>query len=56
MPIELPDPSIVEKYLFDLHCELNNYIRPDVTIVRNLLLNWMREIARMKGSECMCNL
>lgn len=46
-PIELPDPSIVEKYLFDLHCELNNYVQPDVTIVRNLIQNWMREIARI---------
>ena len=46
-PIELPDPSIVEKYLFDLHCELNHYLQPDVTIVRNLLQNWMREIARI---------
>jgi AraC family transcriptional regulator of arabinose operon len=47
LPIELPDPAIVEKYLFDLHCELNHYKEPDVMIVQNLIRNWMRELARV---------
>lgn len=40
------DASMVEKYLYDLHLELNGCHRPDPVIAGNILENWFLEIAR----------
>jgi AraC-like DNA-binding protein len=45
-PRELVDPSRCDKYLFDLYEELNGRDEPDRTIVRNIVDNWLRDVAR----------
>lgn len=43
----LPDFTLPEKYLLEIHQELTDHARPDPCIVRNHLHNWIREVARM---------
>jgi AraC-like DNA-binding protein len=45
-PFVLPDPWLVDRYLRDIHRELNDQQRPDPIIVSNLFQNWIREMAR----------
>jgi AraC family transcriptional regulator of arabinose operon len=47
VPIVLPDPALVDKYLLDLHHELTSHQQPDGVILQNLFLNWIREVARI---------
>jgi AraC family transcriptional regulator, arabinose operon regulatory protein len=44
--IRVADPAVVERHLIAIHDELTRHGRPDVMIVRNLLDNLFREIAR----------
>lgn len=46
-PFRLPDPAIMERNLLAIHGELTGHARPDGRIVRNLVENLLREIARM---------
>jgi len=45
-PFVMPDPAVMERCLLAVHQELMRHARPDATIVRNLLENWLRETAR----------
>lgn len=45
-PFSVPDSSIFTQCLLDVHAELVSYAQPDPIIVRNLLENCLREIAR----------
>ncbi len=40
------DPSVVEKYLLNIHDELLSHAVPDMRIVQNHFDNWVREIRR----------
>ncbi|MGE5558817.1 MAG: helix-turn-helix domain-containing protein [Bacillota bacterium] len=53
-PVSLPDPSIVEKYLFSIYQEVTGYIAPDEIIVQHALDSWMREVHRASkgGTPC----
>ena len=44
--IALPDATIMEKYLFTIHEELSQFVKPSEKIVCNLIDNWMCEISR----------
>lgn len=45
-PFVVPDPTVMERCLLAVHEELTRHARPDATIVRNLLENWLRDLAR----------
>ncbi len=45
-PVRLADASIIERHLLAIHDELTRHARPDAMIVRNLLDNMFRQIAR----------
>jgi AraC family transcriptional regulator of arabinose operon len=45
-PFVVPDPAVMERCLLAVHEELTRHARPDATIVRNLLENWLRDTAR----------
>ena len=46
-PFVAPDPAVMERCLLAVHEELTRHARPDATMVRNLLENWLRETARV---------
>ena len=46
-PFRLSDPAVVERGLLAVHGELTSHARPDGRIVRNLVENFLREIARL---------
>lgn len=46
-PFRMADPAIMERYLLAIHFELTNHAKPDFVIVKNLLENCLREIARL---------
>lgn len=45
-PVQLPDPSRIEKHLFNLHEELSSMLKPDPVIISNTLVNLIREAGR----------
>jgi AraC-like DNA-binding protein len=51
-PFRLADPVVMERHLLSIHYELTSHARPDITIVRNLIENLLREIARLVNSSC----
>jgi len=46
-PFRLSDPAVMECHLLAVHRELTGHARPDAVIVRNLIENLLREIARI---------
>jgi AraC-like DNA-binding protein len=45
-PLAITNPARIEKYLFDLHEELSGFVKPSVTILRNILENLVRDSVR----------
>lgn len=46
-PFRLSNPAVVERHLLSIHYELTSHARPDARIIRNLVENLVREIARL---------
>lgn len=46
-PIPIADATLIENYLFYIHEELTQYVRPSEKIVRNFIENWMCEVGRV---------
>ena len=45
-PLPIPNPSVFQQCLLDVHGELVSYMQPDAIITGNLLENCLREISR----------
>ena len=50
-PFRLSDPAVMERHLLAIHRELTSRAKPDVVIVRNLVENLLREIARIVNAS-----
>ena len=50
-PFRLPDPAVMERHLLAMHHELTSHARPDAVIVRNIIENLLREIARIVNAS-----
>ncbi len=50
-PVPLSDPALMDRALLAIHAELTNHSCPDAMIVRNLLDNWFREMARLRRGK-----
>ena len=44
--IPLPDPTRIDRFLQELHRECTRYLRPNATIVQNIVHNWLLEVQR----------
>jgi AraC family transcriptional regulator of arabinose operon len=49
--IPVADATLIENYLFYIHEELTQYVRPSEKIVRNFIENWMCEISRVVSGD-----
>ncbi|MFH1477378.1 MAG: AraC family transcriptional regulator [Verrucomicrobiota bacterium] len=50
-PFRLSDPAVMERHLLAIYQELTSHARPDTVIVRNIIENMLREIARIINSS-----
>ena len=50
-PFCLSDPAVMKHHLLAIHRELTSRAKPDVVIVRNLIENLLREIARIVNAS-----
>lgn len=46
-PFRLADPALMERHLLAIYQELTSHAKPDAVIIRNLIENLLREIARL---------
>ena len=53
-PFAISDPTIIDKYLFALYNEVAGYLLPSEEIAKNIIHNFMLELARQITGEHQC--